>query len=349
MQSRVNKVRALLAEHSAAGILVETQANFHWLTDGRSFIGLNSESACAALLITSDHAYLLSNNIESKRLLSEEMQGNFELLEYPWYEEKKKAELIASACNRGRCLKDSELAGQFMALRTVLDDQQQKTYRTIAPQITRILEQQVRGLKQGVSELEVAGALSDALWQINVEPVTLLIGFDERLSQWRHLLPTAKKLRQRAIASLAVRYRGLFVSVTREACFGTVPADIVKRHEAVCRVNSAVMAATQAGTSMEQVFNSLIIAYAATGYADEWQRHHQGGLTGYVSRESKAGPGNAVQLADNQAFAWNPTIAGVKSEETIMLHTGRAEILTATGEWNCKEYDGFVQAEILQL
>ena len=40
----------------------------------------------------------------------------------------------------------------------------------------------------------------------------------------------------------------------------------------------------------------------------------------------------------NQAFAWNPSIAGTKSEDTILVGPEGNEILSSTGNWPTTPY-----------
>ena len=62
-----------------------------------------------------------------------------------------------------------------------------------------------------------------------------------------------------------------------------------------------------------------------------WRLHHQGGPTGYASREVIATPHTAVPIEVGQAFAWNPSITGAKSEETFVLtETGPEVVAGAT-------------------
>jgi hypothetical protein len=44
-------------------------------------------------------------------------------------------------------------------------------------------------------------------------------------------------------------------------------------------------------------------------------------------------PSSAAPIQDGMAFAWNPSITGVKTEDTVMLRPGALDVLTATGEW----------------
>ena len=61
--------------------------------------------------------------------------------------------------------------------------------------------------------------------------------------------------------------------------------------------------------------------------------HHQGGPAAYEPRESLATPGNAQVVLEGQAYAWNPSITGVKSEDTILVGATGNEVLTAISGW----------------
>ncbi len=51
--------------------------------------------------------------------------------------------------------------------------------------------------------------------------------------------------------------------------------------------------------------------YAELGYAEEFDKHHQG-------REYPVGFDTPGTIADHQAFCWNPSITGTKSEDTVI-------------------------------
>ena len=54
--------------------------------------------------------------------------------------------------------------------------------------------------------------------------------------------------------------------------------------------------------------------------------HHQGGSIGYVGRDYKVNFATTDVVQENQGFAWNPSITGSKSEDT-MLATSEGPIL----------------------
>ena len=72
---------------------------------------------------------------------------------------------------------------------------------------------------------------------------------------------------------------------------------------------------------------------SATGFAHEWQLHHQGGPAAYEPREFLATPDSTDVVAVGQAYAWNPSITGTKSEDTILVGEAGNEVLTTIRDW----------------
>ncbi|MEZ3114770.1 M24 family metallopeptidase [Halobaculum sp. MBLA0147] len=81
------------------------------------------------------------------------------------------------------------------------------------------------------------------------------------------------------------------------------------------------------------VFDAIQTAYADAGYEGEWREHHQGGGTGYAGREWIATPDSDAPVVAPAAYAWNPTVAGAKSEDTALVTDEGVELVTTTGEW----------------
>jgi Xaa-Pro dipeptidase len=90
---------------------------------------------------------------------------------------------------------------------------------------------------------------------------------------------------------------------------------------------------------MGDVFRKGINVYAEVGFADEWRLHHQGGPTGYRTREFRVTEGTDAVIVENQALAWNPSITGTKSEDTIIATPSGPIILSETDDWPKIEVD----------
>jgi len=74
-------------------------------------------------------------------------------------------------------------------------------------------------------------------------------------------------------------------------------------------------------------------AYRAEGFENEWPQHHQGGGTGYEPRDFKGTLDCSEIVQAHQAYAWNPSIAGTKSEDTILVEPEGFEVLSETADW----------------
>lgn len=107
--------------------------------------------------------------------------------------------------------------------------------------------------------------------------------------------------------------------------------------------------ATVPGATLGDVLRAAQAAYEKYGFADEWTQHHQGGPTGYLTREERATPESKTIIRLNQAFAWNPTIAGTKSEGTTLLTEQGPEVITVTGDWPIVVFEGIPRCDILAL
>ena len=58
---------------------------------------------------------------------------------------------------------------------------------------------------------------------------------------------------------------------------------------------------------------------------------------GYLTRDYCANFQTEDLVLDGQGFSWNPTIAGVKLEDTYVIHGDSQRIVTETGTWVYRE------------
>jgi antitoxin VapB len=195
------------------------------------------------------------------------------------------------------------------------------------------MDNAIRALQPGQTEHQIAARLASEAHSRGLHPTVNLIACDERVFTYRHPLPTNKTLERYAMLVLCGRRWGLVCSITRLVHFGALPDDLRQKADAVSKVDAAYIAATHPGVSLGEIFEHGINTYAEVGFPDEWRMHHQGGPVGYEPREFIATPDSSERVSSCQAYAWNPSITGTKSEDTIQVGEKENEILTAIPGW----------------
>jgi Xaa-Pro dipeptidase len=120
---------------------------------------------------------------------------------------------------------------------------------------------------------------------------------------------------------------GLYANVTLIRNFDEPDDETARRMAACAEILDRARAATRPGRMLSEVFGDIQSFYAEVGFPDEWRLHHQGGSTGYRSRETIATPATDDLIQPGMAFAWNPSITGAKAEETFMLADGGSELI----------------------
>jgi antitoxin VapB len=146
---------------------------------------------------------------------------------------------------------------------------------------------------------------------------------------------------------LCGRQHGLVCSLTRLVHFGPLSDELKRKAEACARVDATFIMSTRPGQTLGEIFSKAADTYAATGFPGEWQKHHQGGTSGYEPREYLAVPGSRDRVNIGQVYAWNPSITGYKSEDTILVGKTQNEVLTEIPDWPVTIIDGIARPSIL--
>ena len=332
----------MMQEEGLAGILLNTQHNFSWLSCGGSNgIDLSQGNGAGFLFVTSEgERYLIANNIEKSRLVTEELsETDFEPIEISWQSEKDPMTVIDAARSVGG---DGELGSDigFPETRWIEPSIAQCRFHLTTEEIGRYRElgrdagdafgSIVQRLQPGQSENDIARIVRDELGSREIFPVVTLVGADDRISKYRHPLPTKNVWRDNLLIVVCGRRHGLIANLSRIICLDEIPADLQRRTEATAAVNAALYSGTQVGSTSSELYAIAAKAYADQGFGDEINKHHQGGACGYRTRDWVANPEGSDVVVGNQAFAWNPSITGTKTEETGILIDGEFEVITAT-------------------
>ncbi len=339
IEEKLARLRGLLAERNLDAALLARSVDFAWLTGGaRGYVDTATDYGAASLLVTPDARYVLTTNIEATRLHAEEpleAQG-FELRAAPWYEPNPALAELTAGLRLGADVARAgavDISGGLKQLRLDLTPVEGERYRAAGRLCAEAMDAAIRQVRPGMSEYEIAGLLAGETMARGALPIVNLIATDERIFEFRHPLPTDKKLQKYAMLVLGGRRHGLVVSITRLVHFGRLSAELQRKQDACVRVDATFLARTRPGRLVSSVFEAGVQAYAAAGFPDEWQFHHQGGPTGYEPREYTANAATGEAVHPGQAYAWNPSIRGVKTEDTILVGAETNEVLTVIEGW----------------
>ena len=339
----------MLAAEGLGGVLLCAQHNFAWLTAGgtNAVDASREQGACALFMRADGRRFVLASRIEMGRVLEEELAGaDFEPIEYGWEEEKASsnflADLAASLVEDGGGALGSDLSvgaglktveGAVARCRYRLAPAELERFRRLGRDAGEALGEFAGGLEPGETECEVARRMADALAARGIRSVVTLVAADERLKKFRHPVPTVRRWERTLMLVACARRGGLTASLTRIVCAGAVPEELRRRTESAARVNARLLAATVPGAKGSELYGVAASAYAEEGFAGEERLHHQGGATGYRTREWVAHPASRETVEPLQAFAWNPSIAGTKVEETCVVSGEGVEVITTSPAW----------------
>ncbi len=347
-QDRIGIARAWMREQGADALVVRRVANFAWLSGGgRSFIGVNVDLGAAAVVVTADRVVVVSSNIEGQRLQEEELCGlGWEMVTFPWWQDGMD-ECLRGLIPAGRTLSDvpfhgsTDAASGLASLRVQLSQDDERRAIELGADTACALEAAVRSIRPGQSEFEIAGALAQQCLRRGIEPIVHLVAADDRIYTRRHPLPTTNTVARYAMVVVCGMRGGLVISATRLWHHGAPPDDLVHRWQAAALVDAEMIAASRPGTTGAAIFAVAKAAYARSGFPLEWQQHHQGGAAGYQSREWRTTDTATEVIRSGQIMAWNPSVAGAKSEDTILVGDGRSlpRIITQTGDWPLRPFE----------
>jgi Xaa-Pro aminopeptidase len=338
-EQRRERLEAVRAERGLEAVWFGRPNGFAWLTGGDNVVDRAAPVGVAAAGYDGEEVVVVTDDIEAPRLREEELvlPEPVRVESYPWHADS----LAAAVADRSPepAAADFEVPGfDRVAIAEVtgpLTEAAADRYRALGAETAAAVERVCREAAPGDTEREVAARLRGALAERGIEAPVALVGGESRARRYRHFTPKPVELGGYALVSVTAVRGGLHASCTRTVAFDP-PEWLAGRHRDAAAVETTALAATRAqgrrGGTAGDVFGAVQAAYAERGHEGEWRNHHQGGAAGYAGREWIATPGADDPVTLPGAYAWNPTVAGAKSEDTVLVDDGH-EPLTATGDW----------------
>jgi Xaa-Pro dipeptidase len=331
--NRQERLGQLMERRGVDTVVLRRPANFAWYTGGAdSKVDRVAPEGVADLIVRADSQLLLTSTIEAPRMRAEQTP-DIEVVEYPWHEDRARA--LRHVLGDSRAGSDLGLPGtvdlsdEIARLRRTLDRDAVDSLRAVGRDATAAMADAAATVEAGMTEHEAAAALAAACRSRGLTATVLLAAADDRIALYRHPLPVGTTIERRAMLVASAERGGLYANLTRIVELEEPDPELARRLRACNEILARMRdEATRPGCTLAEAFTDCRGFYADAGFPDEWRLHHQGGLTGYGSREVIATPRSDHVIAPGQAFAWNPSVAGAKAEETFVLTATGPEVVT---------------------
>jgi len=336
-----------MEQHGFDAIVIGRQDNFAWFTSGGSNRVVNtSELGFGLLILTAEKTWLVAHIMDGPRILEEEMGGwKVEPVFLRWYEEGRDTR-AANLVKGRRVLSDVPLAGavcepaQLHALHYPLTELEITRCRKLGGMTERILREVSDAVQPGMTERDVEAMLLGEYARENMTADVLLVGADDRISKYRHPVPTDRRIERLLLLHPAVRKWGLHANVTRMVYFGQgLPAELARRYDAVGAVEAAAISLSVPGTRFCDILEAEKEVYRQHGFGEEWRNHYVGGITGYLLADPTLCLQPDKTVSVNQAFDWFVTITGAKGEELCLTTANGPEVASVAGAWPVRQHE----------
>ncbi len=323
---KLGRVRKIMEQKNLSGLYLKRQDSFAWLTcGGINYVGLGEMGNCG-LLVTRDGQYAITNNIEAPRMRDEEKleELGYRIHAQTWFENAFENETLRRLVPSGDIGFDhgnplgANVFNDLKLARMSLTEAEVDRYKEGGTVMARAVEETIRSARPGDTELRMTGRLAGRIRESGLDVVSILCAADERISLYRHPVPTDKPIRERVQLGGNMRWKGLIICCTRYLNFVRVTPELAAQYRANVEIDCVFMAHSIPGKTYVSALEAGRRAYEERGYGEEFKKHHQGGPIGYAGRDYRVDFGTPGEIQENQGFCWNPSITGTKSEDTVI-------------------------------
>lgn len=340
LEIKLKRIRDMLQQEELESVLLSAIPDFFWITCGKNeVVDFETGETASKILVTQDNLYVVCSSSEQYRVMDEVVdKEDFTLLAYLWHEEE--LEVLKKITDISRMGSDTGIYGsrnisaQISKLRYELTEEERTRYKEIGPEAASILETVMQTAKPGEKETEIAGRITGTLTARGYLVPVCMVGSDERIFKYRHPVATDKEVKEYVMGAICAQKYGLTISVSRIISFVPLSEEIRDKYNAALKIDALYNLSTVPGAKVSEILKMAHEKYRQLGYAKDYDLHHQGGAIGYPTRDYTATEKCEEIVRNHQAFAWNPTIAGVKVEDTIMVEDNEILILSESGKWD---------------
>ncbi len=329
-------------------LIVTRRDNFAWLTcGGRAVVCYGEPISPVFLVLTPQRKYAVGYSIDLLRTAEEELEG----LEYqpvPLPSFGKTPAEVSLELAQGRVAADSALLGVTDIQRLIITlhepytPEEMARYAIAAQESGDLLRELAHWVRPGMTERQIVAHAWKLYVERGFEGRYMFVGTDERIRRYRHPVPTDKPIEKAVLLAPCAAKWGLHVPNSRLVYFGEPPEDIRRRFQAVTTMQAAMLVTIRPGVKLARLREIYLHLFDALGYPEEKTVHFHGGPVGYVGSMPERCLDPEATVTANMAFAWYFTVAGVKSEELMLVDEQEASLKSVDPTWPMLdiEYEG---------
>lgn len=159
--------------------------------------------------------------------------------------------------------------GIFNRLRTIKTPRELDLLRRLSRLTDRALETALRSVRAGSSEMDLAGALTSAIYRLGADGFRFLICATGERSQYPNVGPSDRKLEPGDLVRLEVfgMLAGYHAGVCRTAVVGEPPAEAVRIWATLVECRNIVFDAIRPGASAADVYRRFLVKFGELGFA----------------------------------------------------------------------------------
>jgi Xaa-Pro dipeptidase len=326
--------------------ILSRRENFAWFTcGGDNKVLRNTDIGFGVLLITREKIFLIAQYMDLDRIYDDELQGlDIEKISLKWFEKfptEKAMEIIGNK----KVLSDTDIAGadcrtwDIYWLHYPLTKHEISRYKDIGSDVDEILYQVALKIQPGMTEVAIEAELSYEYAKRNMLPKVLLVGSDERIERYRHPVASLKKVDKTVLVHVAAERNGLHANITRMISFDdSLTEELYEKYELLNILQAQAMAMTIPGHPFRDIFEVRRKLLKDSGYADEWENHYPGGVTGYFLGSAQPFM-NGETIKEKMPTDYFITLRGAKTEELCISNKAGGEVISCGQFWPTKTYE----------
>ena len=338
------QVQTWLEQKGLDGVILSRRNSFAWVTcGGDNKVSNYTEVGAGHIVITRNKHYLVAYYMDAERLLNEQVaEQGYELVPLHWFDGDERGRAKALAGKQPGA--DTLFPGTQFVLEDIMDmqwplsDLELERTRWLGRQENEILHKIFTLVQPGMTELEIGQMLTCEIVHRGLEVDVPIVGSDERIHKYRHVLATDKKLERYLLLGPVIRRWGLHAMVSRSLHFGEPPADVQKAFMAAATIEGRIITSLKEGLKFKTILEHQKAWYEELGIERGWTYHFQGGPIGYTLVDAGRNQTEKVVQAP-QPFSWWTTVKGAKVEELTILTKDGPEIASLDNGWPLETVD----------